>query len=83
MCDKYATSYIIPLEQKIVGQYEFKDCRNLEKLYVPFYVEEIPETNFVDRSGIFKDMYQIALTIIGEQGTAAERCAKEAGIFLK
>ena len=83
MCDKYATSYIIPLDQKIVGQYEFKECRYLKKLYVPFYVKEIPETNFVDRSGIFKDTYQLALTIVGERGTAAERCAKEAGIIFE
>jgi hypothetical protein len=83
MCDQNAISHIVPIDCKKIAKNEFTFCRDLKELYIPFYVEEIPEENFVDRSGVFKDMHKIALTIFGEKGTAAEVCAKQVGVLFK
>ena len=72
---------IISYEVNEIGEYAFKDCKEIQELYNPWYVKKIPETNFVDRSGVFKKMLQSPnFTIYGEKDTEAERVAKQAGV---
>lgn len=74
-------SDIISYEVNEIGEYAFKDCKEIQELYIPWYVKKIPETNFVDRSGVFKKMLQSPnFTIYGEKDTEAERVAKQAGV---
>ena len=74
-------SYIVPYGVTKIGEYAFKDCKNIQELYIPWYVEEIPETNFVDKTGTCDEMIQPKdFTIYGEKGTAAERVAKQTGV---
>ena len=77
-----ATSHIVSRNIKKIGAYAYSKCEDLQRLYLPWYIEEVPETNFVDRTkGVFKVMLQHnRLTIYGEKGTAAERVANKAGI---
>lgn len=75
------TEYIIPVGKTIIGSNVFSHCCDLEKLYIPWYVEKIPESNFRDKGkGPFWHYYQTNLIICGEKSTAAEWCAKEAGV---
>lgn len=84
MLDKYTTEHIIPYGQTKIGDNDFSHCENLAHLYIPYYVEEIPDSNFFDRSGVFKRSLQApAFTIHGEKGTAAEAYANKAGIFFE
>ena len=72
---------IVSYEVKEIGEYAFKDCKEIQELYIPWYVKKIPETNFVDRTGVFKEMIQSPnFTIYGEKDTEAERVAKQAGV---
>lgn len=72
---------IVSCEVNEIGEYAFKDCKEIQELYIPWYVKKIPETNFVDRSGVFKKMLQSPnFTIYGEKDTEAERVAKQAGV---
>ena len=72
---------IVSYEVKEIGEYAFKDCKEIQELYIPWYVKKIPETNFVDRSKVFKKMLQSPnFTIYGEKDTEAERVAKQAGV---
>ena len=73
-------AHIVSKRIKKIGANAFTYCKNLERLYIPWYVEEVPETNFVDRSDVFKVMCQKNLTIYGEKGTEAERVAIQAGV---
>jgi len=74
-------SDIVSYEVKEIGEYAFKDCKEIQELYIPWYVKKIPETNFVDRSEVFKKRLQApGFTIFGEKGTEAERVAKQAGV---
>ena len=82
-CDySMITEYIIPVDKTIVGDCVFSRCTDLERLYVPWYVKEIPASNFFERKSDrhFIRHYQFALQICGEKDTAAEWCAKEAGV---
>lgn len=86
--NEYTTEYIIPYGQTVVGKGEFTDCHDLEKLYVPAYVTQIDESNFVERKpgkALWKvERYQPYLVIYGEEGTEAEECARRAGVrFIK
>ena len=85
MYDEYITEFIIPYGQSKIGEKDFYFCRDLERLYIPHYVKEIPGTNFFDKpQGHFKVPRQIhSLTIFGEKGTAAERCAQDAGLIFE
>lgn len=76
-------AHVVSKRIKKIGANAFSYCENLERLYLPWYVEEVPETNFVDRSIVFKVIYQKNLTIYGEKGTEAERVAMQAGINFK
>jgi hypothetical protein len=74
-------SHIVSHRIKKIGEFAFSYCHQLERLYLSWYVEEVPETNFVDRSGVFKKMLQApGFTIFGEKGTEAERVAIQAGV---
>ena len=73
-------AHIVSKRIKKIGANAFTYCKNLERLYIPWYVEEVPETNFVDCSDVFKVMCQKNLTIYGEKGTEAERVAIQAGV---
>lgn len=86
MYDEYITEFIIPYGQSIIGEKDFYFCRDLERLYIPHYVKEIPKTNFIEKpqGAVFNVPRQIhPLTIFGEKGTAAERCAQDAGIIFE
>lgn len=80
--DPNKQEFIIPYKCEGIGDDVFSHCRDLEKLYIPWYVkEEIPDNNFVDRKrGPFWHHHQMNLIICGEIGTEAERCAKRARI---
>ena len=72
---------IVSCEVKEIGEYAFKDCKEIQELYIPWHVKKIPETNFVDRTGVFKERLQSPnFTIYGEKDTEAERVAKQAGV---
>ena len=74
-------AHIVSKRIKRIGEYAFSFCHELERLYLPWYVEEVPETNFVDRSGVFRKMLQApGFTIFGEKGTEAEKVALQAGV---
>jgi hypothetical protein len=84
MLNEFATEYIIPFGQTKIGENEFSHCTDLECLYIPYYVEEIPDSNFFDRSGVFKRSLQKPwLKICGEKGTPAEAYANKAGILFE
>ena len=77
----YEIAHIVSKRIRRIGETAFSYCKNLERLYLPWYVEEVPETNFVDRSGVFRKMLQEpGFTIFGEKGTEAERVARQAGV---
>ena len=57
--------------------YAFSNCQEIQELYIPWYVEEIPETNFVNEKGKIQSP---DFTIYGEKETEAERVAKKVGI---
>ena len=77
-------AHIVSKRIKRIGEYAFSFCHDLERLYLPWYVEEVPETNFVDRSKVFRRMLQGPnFTIFGEKGTEAERVANETGVNFK
>lgn len=83
--DPYIQSFIIPYKYEEIGKNVFSDCKCLEKLYIPWYVINIPENNFVAnivKGSVFSqyEHYQYALTIYGEKGTAAETCACNARV---
>ena len=81
--NEYDTEYIIPYGQTEVSEDEFSHCHDLEKLYVPAYVTNIPESNFVERLNricLRIHHYQLGLAIYGEKGTYAESCARNAGV---
>ena len=72
-------AHIVSKQIKKIGPNAFSNCNQLERLYIPWYVEEVPETNFVDRSMVFRKMLQgPTFTIFGEKGTEAERVANQA-----
>ena len=75
-------AHIVSKGIKKIGKYAFSDCKELERLYLPWYVEEVPETNFVDRTqGVFRVTLQAPnFTIYGEKGTEAERVARQASV---
>ncbi len=74
-------SHIVSKRIRKIGATAFSYCHQLERLYLPWYVEEVPETNFVDRSEVFRKMLQKpGFTIFGEKGTEAERVAMQAGV---
>lgn len=84
MLDEFTTEYIIPFGQTKIGGNEFSHCKDLECLFIPYYVEEIPDSNFFDRSGVFKRSLQSpGFTICGEKGTPAEVYANTAGILFE
>lgn len=86
MHDEFMTEFIVPYGKSIIGEKDFYFCRDLEKLYIPHYVKEIPKTNFIEKpqGAVFNVPRQIhRLTIFGEKGTAAERCAQDAGIIFE
>lgn len=86
MHDEFMTEFIVPYGQSRIGEKDFYFCRDLEKLYIPHYVKEIPKTNFVEKpqGAAFNIPRQIhPLTIFGEKGTAAERCAQDAGLIFE
>ena len=72
---------IVPSNVKKIGAFAFANCHEILELYIPWYVKEIPETNFVDRTGDFEKMHQSPnFTIFGEKDTVAEIVAKQAGV---
>lgn len=75
-------SHIVSKRIKKIGANAFSYCHQLERLYIPWYVEEVKETNFVDQTkGVFRVPLQApGFTIYGEKGTEAERVAKQAGV---
>ena len=78
------TEYIIPFGQTKIGENEFSRCADLECLYIPYYVEEIPDSNFFDRSEVFKrPLQKVGFKICGEKGTPAEAYANAAGILFE
>ena len=84
MLDENTTEYIIPYGQTKIGNNDFSHCAALAHLYIPYYVEEIPDSNFFDRSKVFKRSLQApGFTIHGEKGTVAEAYANKAGILFK
>ena len=84
MYDEIMTEFIVPYGQSIIGEKEFYFCRDLEKIYIPHYVKEIPKTNFIEEGAVFMIPRQIhPLTIFGERETAAERCAQDAGLIFE
>ena len=84
MLNEFTTEYIIPFGQKKISENEFSRCADLECLYIPYYVEEIPDSNFFDRSGVFKRALQKPwFKICGEKGTPAEAYANAAGILFE
>ena len=84
MLNEFTTEYIIPFGQTKIGGNEFSHCTDLERLYIPYYVEELPDSNFFDRSGVFKRSLQSpGFTICGEKGTPAEAYANKAGILFE
>ena len=84
MLNEYTTEYIIPYGQTKICKNEFSSSKELLHLYIPYYVEEIPDSNFFDRSGVFKRSLQApGFTIHGEKGTAAEIYANEAGVLFE
>lgn len=84
MLDEFTTEYIIPFGQTKIGENEFSHCTDLECLFIPYYVEEIPDSNFFDRSGVFKRSLQSpGFTICGEKCTPAEAYANAAGILFE
>lgn len=76
------TEYIIPVGKTIIGNSVFSHCIDLERLYIPWYVKKIPVSNFFEKkpNKHFGHHYQVTLQICGEKGTAAEQCAKDAGV---
>lgn len=81
MLNEFTTEYIIPFGQTKIGENEFSHCSDLERLYIPYYVEEIPDSNFFDRSEVFKRPLQKAgFKICGEKGTTAEAYANATDI---
>lgn len=77
----FITEYIIPPGKTVVGSNVFSRCQDLERLYIPGYVQEIQEDNFVDKKrGPFVHHHQTNLIIYGERGTTAENLAKKAHI---
>ena len=40
------TEYIIPVGKTIIGNSVFSHCIDLERLYIPWYVKNIPVSNF-------------------------------------
>jgi hypothetical protein len=81
MLNEFTTEYIIPFGQTKIGENEFSHCSDLERLYIPYYVEEIPDSNFFDRSEAFKRPLQKAgFKICGEKGTPAEAYANATDI---
>ena len=77
-------AHVVSRRIKKIGPDAFSYCHQLERLYIPWYVEEVSETNFVDRTGVFKEMLQSPnFTIFGEKGTVAERVAMKAGVNFK
>ena len=84
MLDEFTTEYIIPFGQTKIGEFEFSHCTDLECLYIPYYVEEIPDSNFFDRSEVFKrSLQKPGFKICGEKGTPAEAYANKAGILFE
>ena len=60
-----------------INEYAFSDCKDIQELYIPWYVEKISETNFVNQTGKIQSP---KFTIFGEKDTEAERIAKQVGI---
>ena len=84
MLNEFTTKYIIPFGQTKIGENEFSHCSDLERLYIPYYVEEIPDSNFFDRSEVFKrSLQKPGFKICGEKGTPAEVYANTAGIIFE
>ena len=84
MLNEFTTEYIIPFGQTKIGENEFSHCSDLERLYIPYYVEEIPDSNFFDRSEVFKrSLQKPGFKICGEKGTPAEVYANIAGIIFE
>ena len=84
MLNEFTTEYIIPFGQTKIGENEFSHCTDLECLYIPYYVEEIPDSNFFDRSEVFKRSLQKPwFKICGEKGTPAEAYANKAAILFE
>ncbi len=84
MLNEFTTEYIIPFGQTKIGENEFSHCTDLECLYIPYYVEEILDSNFFDRSGVFKrSLQKPGFKICGEKGTPAEVYANIAGIIFE
>lgn len=84
MLDEYTEEYIIPYSQTKIGAREFSHCIDLVRLYIPYYVEEIPDSNFFDRSKVFKrPLQKTGFKICGERGTPAEAYANKAGILFE
>lgn len=81
----YSQSYVVEYGISRISNNAFSKCKNIEKLYIPWYVEDIPESNFIDRSqGPFRVMLQESgFTIYGEKGTAAENVAIRSGVRFK
>ena len=84
MLNEYTTEYIIPYGQTKICKNEFSSSKELLHLYIPYYVEEIPDSNFFDRSGVFKrSLQKPGFKICGEKGTPAEVYANIAGIIFE
>lgn len=84
MLNEFTTEYIIPYGQNEIGEKEFSRCSDLERLYIPYYVKKIHDSNFFDRRDVFKKALQApGFTIYGEKGTHAEVYSDEAGILFE
>lgn len=74
-------AHVVSKNIKKVGPKAFSSCHQLERLYLPWYVEEVPESNFIDIQGPFAEPLQApGFTIFGEKGTEAERVALQAKV---
>ncbi len=77
----YSVIDIIPYGVTRIAEDAFSSCYNIAELYIPWYVTEIPETNFVDSTGA--KLQESGFKILGEKGTEAEACAKKAGVLFE
>lgn len=81
MLNEYTTDYIIPFGQTEIGEKEFSRCSDLERLYIPYYVTKIPDSNFFDNTGVYNKA--LSFMICGEKGSFAENYANEADILFE